>query len=106
VTTLTAVRRAALRSLIPPPKLRLSEWIEASIVLPSDVSALPGRVRLWPYMREICDAISNPEIERVTVVKAARIGYTLTLTGVIANYVLNEPCPILCMLPVESDCRD
>jgi hypothetical protein len=34
--------------------------------LPEGVSALPGAIRLYPYQREIADAISDPEIERVT----------------------------------------
>jgi hypothetical protein len=34
-------QRAALRSLIPPPRLQLSKWIEANIRLPEGVSALP-----------------------------------------------------------------
>lgn len=53
---LAAVRARALRSLIPPPRLRLSYWIEREIVLAEGVSALPGKVRLWPYQREIDDA--------------------------------------------------
>lgn len=57
--TLARVRQHALHSLIPPPRLRLSAWIEQHIVLPEGVSALPGRVRLWPYQREIADAISD-----------------------------------------------
>jgi phage terminase large subunit GpA-like protein len=48
--SLATVRAAALRSLIPPPRLRLSEWIENNIKLPEGVSALPGPVRL-PYQR-------------------------------------------------------
>jgi phage terminase large subunit GpA-like protein len=59
-TTVVDVRRRAIASLIPPPRLRLSEWIDREIVLPEGVSALPGRVRLWPYQREIADAISHP----------------------------------------------
>ena len=39
---------------------RLSEWIEANVRLPEGVNALPGAVRLWPYQREIADAISDP----------------------------------------------
>ena len=61
---LADIRRNALRSLIPPPRVPLSEWIEHNIKLPEGVSALPGRVRLWPYQREIADAISDPAIER------------------------------------------
>ena len=54
---LAKIRANALRSLVPPPRLKLSEWIEANIRLPEGVSALPGAVRLWPYQREIADAI-------------------------------------------------
>jgi hypothetical protein len=39
MTTLATVRRRALTALIPPPRLRLSEWIEANIKLPEGVSA-------------------------------------------------------------------
>ncbi len=74
--------------------------------LPEAVSALPGRVTLWPYQREIADAISDPELERVTLVKPVRVGFTTLLTGALASYVANEPSPILALLPTEADCRD
>jgi hypothetical protein len=54
--TLAAIRTRALASLIPPPRLQLSNWIEANIRLPEGVSALPGAIRLYPYQREIADA--------------------------------------------------
>jgi hypothetical protein len=34
---------------------------------PEGTSALPGPVTLWPWQREIANAISDPEIERVTI---------------------------------------
>lgn len=105
----TDVHRAAQRAvavLRPPPRLRLSEWIESEMRLPEGVSALPGRIRLWPYQRDIADAISDPEIERVTLVKPVRVGFTTLLTGALASYVANEPSPILALLPTEADCRD
>ena len=100
------IRARALRALIPPARLRLSEWIEREIVLPEGTTALPGKVRLWPYQREIADAISDPLIERVTLVKPVRVGFTTLLTGAIASFVANEPAPILCLLPTEADARD
>lgn len=100
------IRRRALRSLIPPPRLDLAEWIEANLVLPAGVSALPGRVRLYPFQTGIARAISDPEIERVTLVKSVRVGLTTLLTGTIANYAINEPSPIMLLLPAEADCRD
>ena len=90
----------------PPPKMSLSSWLESNLVLPSDVSALPGRVRLYPPQRGIADAISDPEVERVTVLKGVRVGYSTLLTGAVASFVSNDPCPILCVLPTEADARD
>ena len=103
---LTATRRRALLALKPSPVLPLANWIEATIHFPATVSALPGKVRLWSYQRGICDAIDDPDISRITVQKSARIGYTSLLTAVIANYVANQPCPILAVLPTQDDCRD
>lgn len=98
--------KRALRSLIPPEKLRLSDWIEKNVELPEGVSALKGRVRLWPPQREIADAIGDPLIERVTLVKSVRVGFTTLLTSAMASYIANDPSPILSLLPTESDCRD
>ncbi len=95
----------ALRALIPPPRLRLSEWIESEVVLPEGVSAQPGPVQLWPFQREIADAIGDPATERVTLVKPVRVGFTTLLTSAVASFVANEPAAILCVLPAEADCR-
>lgn len=96
----------ALRALIPPPRLRLSEWIEENVNLPEGVSAQPGPVQLWPFQREIADAIGDPSLERVTLVKPVRVGFTTLLTSAVASFIANEPAPILCLLPAEADCRD
>src|SRR5882724_3205822 len=95
--------RAALR---PPPRLALSEWLEQYVQLPVGTSALPGPLRLWPYQREIADAISDPAIERVTLCKPVRVGFSTLLVGAVASFVANDPCAILCLLPTESDARD
>jgi hypothetical protein len=65
-------RAAAFRVLAPPPHLKLSEWLEKELRLPA-TSAQPGPIRLWPFQRAIADAIGDPAIERVTVVKPTRI---------------------------------
>jgi len=85
----------------------LSDWIEQTIRLPEGTSALPGALRLWPYQRAIADAISDPLIERVTLVKpVVRVGFTTLLTGAVGSFVANEPAPILALLPTEADARD
>ena len=39
-----------------------------------------------PYQVGIADAISDPAIERVTLVKPVRVGFTTLLTGALASY--------------------
>lgn len=104
--TIEEVAASARRALVPPPRLRLSNWIESNVILPEGVSAQPGPVQLWPFQREIADAIGDPEIERVTLVKLVRVGFTTMLTSAVASFVANDPAPILCLLPAEADCRD
>lgn len=106
MATIEQVAQNALRALIPPPRLRLSDWIESHVILPEGVSAQPGPVQLWPFQREIADAIGDSDIERVTLVKPVRVGFTTLLTSAVASFVANEPAPILCLLPAEADCRD
>lgn len=103
---LEAITRRALAALTPPPRLRLSEWIEGHVRLPDGVSATPGEVRLWPYQRAIADAIGDPDLERVTLVKSVRVGFTTLLSGALAGYVANDPSPILALLPTDADARD
>jgi len=103
---LSKVRRRALAALTPPPHIRLSDWVEANVILPEGTSAQPGRLRLWPYQREIADTISDPLYERITLVKPVRVGFTTLLTGAIGSYTANEPAPILVLLPTEADARD
>ena len=94
------------RKLRPPPRIPLSNWIEEHLRLPEGLAAKPGPVRLWPFQRGIADAISDPHIERVTVRKSARVGFSTLLTGTLANFIANEPAPLLYLLPTEDDCRD
>jgi phage terminase large subunit GpA-like protein len=106
MTELAGLRRRAFAALVSPPQIPLSEWIEANIVLPQGLAAAPGPMKLYPQQRGIADAIGHPEIPRVTVLKAARIGYTVLLSSVIGHHCTNDPAPILVLLPVESDCKD
>lgn len=106
VQTTSTLWRKALQALRPPEKKPLSEWIEGNMDIPREVSATPGRVRLWSFQRGIADAISDPEIERVTVRKPVRVGYSTLLTGMMLSYAVNEPSPILMVLPTDDDCRD
>lgn len=100
------VRRNALQALLPPPNVPLADWIESSVYIPASASALPGRMQLWPFQRGWCEAIEDPEIERVTILKGARIGYTQWLSATLAHFVANAPAPIIALQPTADDARD
>lgn len=104
--TLDALERRARTALRPPPRLALADWIEKNVVLPDGTSATPGRVRLWPYQREIANSIGDATLERVTLVKSARLGFTLLLSSALAHFASNDPAPVLVLQPTESDARD
>lgn len=103
--TLALIRAEAFAALAPPPRLDFPDWIEAQIRLPSDVSAQSGPIRLTRVQRGIAEAMGDPAIERVTVVKPVRLGYSTLLSALAAYHVAADPAPILAVLPTESDAR-
>ena len=102
MTPTLATLKRVIATLRPPQKINLSEWMEKEIRLPQTVSAVPGRIKLYPFQKGIADAIGNPAIPRVSVLKSARIGYTTILNGAIAHFVVNDPSLILVYLPTED----
>lgn len=98
-------RRKALARLRPPPKTNLADWMEQHVNLPVGGAGIPGPIRLYEFQHGIADAISDPSIERVTVLKSARIGYTTLLVGMLGSYVANDPSAILAVTPTEGDAR-
>ena len=103
--TIERIRREALKALIPPPKIPLGPWIEKHMRLPDSVAESSGKIQLWTPQVGIAEAISDPEIERVTLVKGIRVGFTTLLTGMIASYVANDPARTIVVLPTEADAR-
>lgn len=87
----------------PPPKLTLSEWADLHFRLSAESAAEPGRWRTLPYQRGILDAITDPAVERVSVMKSARIGYTKCINAAIAYHIHHDPCPILVVQPSIED---
>lgn len=99
------LRRAFYSALRPPRFLDMASWIEASVRLPASVSAESGRMQLMPWQREVARSIGNASIERVSVLKSARVGATQLMVAGIGHYALNDPSPQLVVMPSEGDCK-
>lgn len=93
--------RAAWR---PPERYTPSEWAVRHRVLPSSVSAEPGRYRLdrTPYARGIMDAVAEPGVEEIWFVAGTQIGKTTIQENVLGYWIDNDPGPCLIVKPSEA----
>lgn len=97
---------ALASSLRPPPRLSLSEWAEKYYRLSPENSSTPGRLKLMKFQRDLFDMFTDPEIESISVMKAARIGYTLGLQCLIGYHFHYDPAPMMFALPTKDDIVD
>jgi len=94
-------RDAFFATLAPPPVETLSTWADRCRVLAAAGSAEPGMYRTArnPAVREIQDAISDPTVEQVVVMKSAQAGLTEVLVNKILQTIDVAPIPTLYVMP-------
>jgi len=93
--------KSVFLELKPPPDMTLTEWADKYQRLPSK-SAEPGRWRTdrVPYMREIMNAISNDNVQKIVVMSAAQVAKTYALIlNPIGYHMHYDPCPMIVMQP-------
>jgi phage terminase large subunit GpA-like protein len=87
------------------PTLTLSQWADLHAVVPSS-SAEPGRWRTdrVPYLREPMDAISDPAVREMVVMKPAQVGATVGLIGnPIVYWIDVDPGPVIVVQPTQAE---
>lgn len=52
------------------------------------------------------DAVTDPSVTTVTVIKSARVGYTKVLDSVVGYFIAQDPSPILVVQPRVEDAED
>jgi phage terminase large subunit GpA-like protein len=103
---LDAVIARAMGAWRPPPRLSLSEWADRFFVLSAETAAEPGRWRSLPYQVELLNSITDPTVTQVSVMKSARIGYSLCMSASIAYFMQQDPSPILVVQPTVDDAKN
>src|SRR5262245_16091903 len=89
----------------PAARLSLAAWADKHFRLPAG-DANAGRWQCLPYQRGLLDAITDPLIERVSIMKSARVGYTLgCICAAVAYFIDHDPCPIMIVQPTIDDCK-
>ena len=103
MTSIFDLEKKAYAAFLPPKKLSLSQWANEYAYLSVESSAEGGRWRTLPYQKGIMDAVTDPEIEQISVMKSARVGYSKILNHIIAFHIHNDPCPIMIVQPTIED---
>ncbi|MDB4884154.1 MAG: phage terminase, large subunit [Gemmatimonadetes bacterium] len=103
---LDAVVARAMGAWRPPPRLSLSAWADRYYVLSAETAAEPGRWHTLPYQREILDSITDPAVTQVTVMKSARVGYTLCMSAAIGFFMHQDPSSIMVVQPTVDDAKN
>ena len=94
---------AELAILSMPADLTVSEWAAAHREFPRDAS-FPGR---WdqhkaPYAKAPMDAFTCPEVERITLMGAARSVKTEIWLNMLGYLICQNPGPVLVVGPTET----
>lgn len=100
------LNRGLVEALKPPPRLRLSEWADRYAHLSAETSADAGKFRAFAYQNGIMDAVTDPSVKQVTVIKSARVGYTKILDHIVGYYLHQDPSPVLIVQPRVEDAED
>lgn len=101
-----ALNKAKKLNLSPPPILTLSQWAAKYAILSKETSAQTGRFEAYPYQIGMMDAVTDPSVEKVSVMKSARVGYTKILDHIVGYYLHQDPSAILIVQPRVEDAED
>lgn len=83
-------------ALRPRERLTVSEWADRYRVLVSESSAASGRWRTsaTPYQREIMDAFTQRDVERIVVMCSAQVGKTEIMLNMMMRAIDIDPGPM------------
>ena len=100
--------KSAYQYLAPPPLLTVSEWADANRILSTESSAEPGKWRTdrAPYQREIMDAVTQDEVEKVVIMSSSQGGKSEMINCIIGYYIDLDPCPMLMVQPTGDMAED
>ena len=98
----------ALRGMIPPDDLTVSEWAEKKRRLSAESAAEPGpwRTDRTPYLRAVMDAFTDPKVNHIVMVAASQVGKSEFLNNAIGYIIDEDPGSILFIHPTTIDAKE
>ena len=96
--------REAMKKLLPPENLSVSEWAEKYRILDAQASAAPGPWRndRTPYLNEIMDELCSYETEEIIFCKCTQVGGSEALLNMLGYIVQQDPSPAMVVYPSDK----
>lgn len=98
----------ALRGMQPPDATTVTEWAEKKRRLSAESSAETGRWRTdrTPYLREIMNCFTDPNVQHIVFVAASQVGKSEFMNNCIGYIIDEDPGSILLIQPTVQDAKD
>ncbi|KJS40391.1 MAG: hypothetical protein VR70_05860 [Rhodospirillaceae bacterium BRH_c57] len=90
-----------LAALKPKRTLPLVEWASNNVRLEAG-----KRYRPWPLQQGILEALGDPDVTQVTVMKSSRIGYSEIVNAYLGWLIDQRPLRVLVYQPTIDDAED
>jgi phage terminase large subunit GpA-like protein len=84
------------------PFRSVAEWSSQSVILPREVSTMPGHYRPISYQRGFMEAIDDPQIEVIVLMTSSQVGKSEFLVVAGLYFVVEDPSRILMILPKDD----
>ena len=91
----------------PPSSMTVSQWADHFRIMPKGTTARPGQWHSEVFQAGMMDALCDPLVSEVVCMKSTQIGWSDgVLNNVIGYYIDMNPCPIMLVLPTDTNAKD
>lgn len=107
--TLQSALDDAWLALVPPEVLPPSEWCEQHRHISEESSEISGLFSwaIVPFLRDLIDAINEPNVTGLRCQKSAQIGWSESIFANLLAYIICVlPAPIIAMFPKDDKAKD
>lgn len=99
--------REAFALYLPPKETTVSQWAIENRFLPKGTTSSPGQFHPQVFQIEMMDAILDPEVHELVVMKPTQMGYSdAVLNNIIGYYIDLNPQPIMMVQPTIENAKD
>lgn len=83
-----------------------SEWADDHFYLSAESSGTVGKWETLPFQRAMLNAMGSPDVQRVDVIKSARVGATKMMMAALGYFLVKRKRSVAFWQPTDSDRDD